>query len=184
MRQTVIGMSLAFGALLTLVSLLAWRWLLHREFSALFFPGPLLQPGLIGMGMGIAVGTAAVLVVFTIPRFANFRRLAREGFEGLEPRIVHITMIALIAGWSEELFFRGVLQPTIGIWASSLAFVIVHGVVGIRTWRRLAFAVTLFLASLGLGLLYQWQGLAAAMTAHAAYDFVVLFALYRMVHAS
>lgn len=82
--------------------------------------------------------------------------------------------ISLFAGFGEELLFRGAIQPVLGIWVTSLLFVALHGYIKFTSLRHILFGVLMFGLSAGLGFLYEWAGLVAAMTAHAVYDHVLL----------
>ncbi len=82
--------------------------------------------------------------------------------------------ISLFAGAGEELLFRGALQPLLGIWITSAIFVAVHGYFKFTSIRHVIFGATMFGLSVGLGILFEWAGLIAAMTAHAVYDVVML----------
>ncbi len=82
--------------------------------------------------------------------------------------------ISLFAGVGEELLFRGAMQPVLGVWLTSLIFVGMHGYFKFRSPRHILFGLMMFALSVGLGLLYEWAGLIAAITAHAMYDLVML----------
>jgi hypothetical protein len=82
-----------------------------------------------------------------------------------------IAVIALLSGASEELLFRGVLLPEIGLGASSLIFGLLHAV----NWVYVAWAA---LTGAGLGLLATHGGsLVAPVVAHATYNFGALLVL-------
>lgn len=82
--------------------------------------------------------------------------------------------ISLFAGFGEEILFRAALQPIMGIWLTSLLFVGLHGYFRFNSLKHILFGGMMFFLSAGLGLLYEYSGLLAAMTAHAVYDFVML----------
>jgi len=177
MRRVVVNLSVGFGVLLTGISWLAITLIWHAPLSSLFRAELLEIRILWGSVIGAGAAAIATAVVRTLPGLAGFRRLVHEGFEGIEPRLGHLVLISVVAGWSEELLFRGVLQPLIGVWFTSLAFVVMHGVVRPRSLSGWLLALTLFAGSVGLGYLKRWAGLESAMVAHATYDLVVLLAL-------
>ncbi len=78
--------------------------------------------------------------------------------------------IALSAGVGEEIFFRGLLQRRIGIWAQSILFGLAHAASGYLP--QILFATGLGIA---FGFLYRrgWS-LASLIVAHFLYDFVLL----------
>lgn len=79
-------------------------------------------------------------------------------------------LLSLSAGVVEEIFFRGFLQPRIGLWASTALFVMAHVGYGQLV---LVFAVTLL--SLVYGELTRRRGnVWAAVAAHALFDAVQL----------
>lgn len=182
MRRVVVTLSLGFAAALTAMAWVTEVVWLGKSFGG-FFSGHALLPGLlVGVGCAVIAALTAVVVVLRAPGLAGFRRLVQEGFEGVEPRLIDLALISLAAGWGEELFFRGVLQPRIGIVLASVAFVVVHGVHRARTVRgRLTLGAFLFAASTGLGALCSARGLAAAMAAHATYDLAVLLAVRALI---
>ena len=86
-------------------------------------------------------------------------------------RLWQIVVISLIAGAGEELLFRGVLQPVVGLAASSLIFGAVHvggrGFVGYGVWAAL---IGMFLGWLATAT----GGLLSPIVAHAVYDALAL----------
>lgn len=79
-------------------------------------------------------------------------------------------LLSLSAGLAEELFFRGFLQPRVGIVLSTLCFSLAHLSYG---QPFLLFGVTLL--SLIYGLLVRWrQNLWPAIAAHALFDAIQL----------
>lgn len=82
----------------------------------------------------------------------------------------HILMIAMIAAVSEELFFRGVLQDWLGIWLTSVIFVLLHT----RYLKKWLLVAVVFAISVGFGVLTEYSGdLAPAVIAHGLVDFVL-----------
>jgi len=82
-------------------------------------------------------------------------------------RLPDVMVISIAAGLGEELFFRGVLQPELGLVPASLIFGALH--VGGRATLVFGGWVTLMGAMLG-GLAIWTGGLLAPIVAHAAYD--------------
>lgn len=96
-------------------------------------PGPWLELSfpratLLSAGLGLAVGAAVVAGTRALVRRAGWaQRLHREFRELLGPLGGGaIALLALSSGVAEELFFRGAMQPSIGLVASSLVFGAVH----------------------------------------------------------
>lgn len=87
--------------------------------------------------------------------------------------------LSLFAGAGEELLFRGAIQPLLGIWLTSVIFVGLHGYFKFRSLGHVLFGALIFGLSVGLGYLYEYAGLVAAMTAHAVYDIIMLYLVQR-----
>jgi CAAX protease family protein len=97
-----------------------------------------------------------------------------------------IVLLALLAGLSEELLFRGVIQvwvaertsPPIALATAGLLF-------GAGHWLSASYAVLAALIGAYLGVLFLLSdNLLAPMVAHATYDVVALLVLTRRVATS
>ena len=144
-----------------------------------------LVPGTIGIGAGLAGGilTAAGFSLLNYyllrlapeaPGIGSLRQIHREVFRPLFARVgvLEIIGISLAAGLGEELLFRGVLQPEVGLISASLLFGALH----IGGGRQIAFGVWAAMCGGGLGMLAQVTGGWFAPTvAHVLYDAVALF---------
>jgi uncharacterized protein len=96
--------------------------------------------------------------------------------------------LAAIAGISEELLFRGVIQPwiadswgiTVGIWASNIIFGLVHAITPM--YALLVTMVGVYLSwSMTIG---GGNNLLTPIIIHSLYDFLAFVALMRMYKAS
>jgi membrane protease YdiL (CAAX protease family) len=86
---------------------------------------------------------------------------------------LQILFLALLSGFVEEWFFRGVLQPQFGIIVSSFVFGLCHLLPAPRIWIWSFFA---FLAGIILGILYdQTQSLVFVASLHALINAGVLW---------
>ena len=106
----------------------------------------------------IVDGVRAVYRELLIPLFA---RVGRPG----------LVLIGIAAGIGEEWFFRGVLQPVVGLTASSLLFGLAH--VGSSKMVPFGLWATAMGFVLG-GLAIVTGGLLAPIVAHGVYDIVAL----------
>lgn len=97
------------------------------------------------------------------------RVIVRPLFEHVT--VWQIVVVSVLAGLGEELLFRGVLQPLVGLPAASLIFGAVHvggrGFIGYGAWAAC------------IGALFGWLmvatgGLLAPIVAHAVYDALAL----------
>ncbi|MEX0938456.1 MAG: type II CAAX endopeptidase family protein [Pirellulales bacterium] len=137
-------------------------------------------------GVAATVPMLAALAVCLWLPFAPMRRLTRIVREILIPMFqgAHWTQIALIsalAGWGEELFFRGVVQyfsqqwlgPLGGLAVASIVFGLAHPLT--RTYIVVAAVIGAYLGWLWL----TFDNLLVPMVAHGLYDFVVLMWMLR-----
>ncbi|MEX1062415.1 MAG: CPBP family intramembrane glutamic endopeptidase [Balneolaceae bacterium] len=123
--------------------------------------------------------TAAGMIIFFASRspveqvledFTLFRVIANTDFSSFD-RI----QVSLFAGIGEELLFRGAIQPLLGIWITSFIFIAIHGYFSFRSAGHILFGMLMFGLSMMLGILFEFSGLFAAMSAHAAYDMLMLW---------
>lgn len=171
-RRVVVGASLVFAIVLIAGGVLI-LWGRHVPILSVFDAHERVERIAIGTGIGALAAIVCALVVYRVPALARLRHLAGHAIEGIEPRWHTMVAVSLAAGISEEFFFRGALEPVIGSWFTSLAFMALHGAFRLRDRGVAAFAAFLFLASTGLSGINAWKGLEAAMAAHAAYDAVM-----------
>jgi CAAX protease family protein len=146
--------------------------LVWRSGSPLVHPSPLIALGsrqshTYSLCIGIAVG--ALVVVSTrvmVARFEWARRLHRE----LRPfassmSSTGIVVLALLSAFGEELLFRGLLQPWIGLLPQALLFGFLHQVRGPSRWVWAGWATVVGLV---LGAIFQLSGsLVGPIAAHA-----------------
>lgn len=129
-----------------------------------------------------AIGLTVVFAAFNFGLFFAGRRVAftRGVYEFLEGAIFplvrqasfgELLLGAAMAGFSEELFFRGLLQPQIGLPAASLVFGLLHGP------SRSLWPLAVWAAGAGalLGLVYSaTESLLLPTLVHALYDAAAL----------
>ena len=122
---------------------------------------------------GAATGAALWLAIPLLFRIPDMRRVFDTVLvpfsRTLEP--ADIITIALLSGVSEELLFRGVLLPEIGLIGSSVLFGLLHAL----NWTYAAWAA---LIGAGFGLLALYGGtLVTPVVAHATYNLGALVVL-------
>lgn len=94
--------------------------------------------------------------------------------------LFQIISLALVSSIGEEFFFRGALQPYLGLWLASFFFGLVH----FPSSKNLAFyPVATFIVGLGLGWLFKenGNGLCAPIVAHFIINLVGLYRINRLL---
>ena len=109
------------------------------------------------LALGLALG---ILVVRLTPGMLERYRWAKGLHRELLPIVRQtssrdVTWLAISSGFAEEVFFRGAMQPVLGLWVTSLIFGAVH--VGPRR-AFIAWGVWAALMGLLLGLIFQLTG--------------------------
>jgi hypothetical protein len=114
----------------------------------------------------------------TLEHFASFRKsqikfFSEIGFSFTPPRIA---AMAIAAGISEELLFRGVLQTWMtGFAPEAVAIIATNIIFGMMHMRTALYAFIAGLVGVYLGILYAaTDNLLAPIAAHALYDAIAL----------
>ncbi len=99
--------------------------------------------------------------------FAEQTRTARQLLGAFQGLLLPALFLALLTATSEEILFRGALQPVFGILITSLFFTLLH-----PQTLFTAGALIIFSASLGFGWLRLRLHTGVAIIAHASYNFL------------
>ncbi len=128
-------------------------------------------------GLLVGVGTACGTVVSGVLLYRLLPALRKVSDE-LAPRLVDgarrwdLVLVSAFSGVGEEAFFRGALQPALGLGATSILFGALH--IG-PDRRYLAWTLWAIGAGFLFGFLYEWTGgLLAPMTAHVLHNAATL----------
>jgi membrane protease YdiL (CAAX protease family) len=123
---------------------------------------------LLSLGLGLCLGATTIGATREIVRRA---RWARALHAALRPA-VHgagdgmLFALAIASATGEELLFRGLLVPTVGVLASSLVFGVLHQIRGRGRWGWIAWAT---LMGLLFAVIFRATGsLAGPLVAHVA----------------
>ena len=143
------------------------------------FRGPM-TPGeqlLAGLGLS-ALAAVASYVSFRLTAKSEATANTIKAYGRLDLSGLNPVWISLAAAIGEELLFRAALQPLLGVWITSLIFLLTH--TPVYQFRRLNVATLVqaagvFGASVALGFIYQYVGLLAAMMVHTALDVIGLY---------
>ena len=114
----------------------------------------------------------------TLEHFAAFRKSQIKFFSeiGFEFTPARIALMAVCAGVSEELLFRGLLQSWFSTFApAALAIIVSNLIFGMLHMRTLLYALIAGLVGVYLGVLFELTGnLVAPIVTHTLYDAVAL----------
>jgi hypothetical protein len=166
-------------ALITLFGfqLLAWPLLWYQEISwqNLFNISKTEIWGLpLMLSFGIVFGL--LMIFFTeIPFFEKTLASIRNRLSNIELTTFFVFLLSISAGIGEEVFFRGALQPLIGIWATSVVFVAIHGYFSFKNKWLNFFGILLLVFIVFIGWLAEKYSIWFAIMAHFSYDLVLLF---------
>lgn len=161
----------------------AWAWRTALGGESLLHASPEAATRGLGVLSGVASGAAVAAALIGASRLLTRHTLAGRTLAGElagalgSLRGWQIAVLALASGVGEELFFRGALQPRVGLPLASLLFGLAHLV---PSWPLALWS--LFAASAGLlfGLLFEATGnLLAPVLAHVVVNAVNLRWLVR-----
>ncbi len=160
-----------------------WGWLFHR-------------PALLGLHLSLNVALIGVLAVIPLfafffwslhsklPLFSHHQDLLDSLLRPLLGNwsILQLLVISIIAGISEEAFFRGAIQGSLSDRVGViLALVLASGLFGAVHLLSWPYGIIAALIGAYLGLLWMWTGnLLTPMITHASYDFVALVYFLRV----
>lgn len=125
-------------------------------------PGLLLQSCILGCGAGLLLVAGSRVAT---SRFQWAKTLGHEFGRVLGPMTCRqIVLLGLASGIGEELLFRGVIQPWLGLWPATIIFGLLH--VGSNA-KFVPWTILALLAGLLFGLLLIFtHTVAAPMCAH------------------
>jgi membrane protease YdiL (CAAX protease family) len=166
------------AALMTALAFLGIGMAIHRmgqqSLARLGLRVPTVQD--VVWGIGVGVGLYGVLIVLAViwsaivpPEQIVEQSAAAEQIAQAFNTIPLAFALSLAAAVSEEILFRGALQPVFGLIPTSLFFALVH-----IQYTLTPATLIIFVVALGLGLLRQRQSTTAAIIAHFIYNFVQL----------
>lgn len=174
--KNLLGLSLLSTLFYGVIAFLIFRYFHDTTLDQAFKHGTELFSQL---AVGNILGIMSALIIYfliqqspirqTLSDFYIFDAISKLRFNQFD-RI----QVSAFAGVGEELLFRGAIQPLLGNVITSFIFVGIHGYFKFKSVGHILFGLSMLGLSLMLGLLYEYIGLVAAMTAHAIYDMVML----------
>jgi membrane protease YdiL (CAAX protease family) len=126
----------------------------------------------IGIFFGLGVIWMSELPYFE-KSLSNYKRLLTN-FDITYWRAFYLSVCA---GVGEEIFFRGAIQPLLGIVLTAVLFVGIHGYFSLKDWKVSFFALLLTGFIMILGWAAQELSLWHAIAGHFSYDLVLLLYL-------
>ena len=172
-------------ALATLFGFGAGGWLIIKYLHDLSLSAVLV--GKIGIGyqifIGIVYGCVGALLgwkIVELPYLKPSMRFFAALIRPLKLNVPEIIFISFCAGVGEEIFFRGAIQPYLGIWITSILFVAMHGYLNPFNPRISLYGLFMTLIIVGLGYLTVNLGLLSAIVAHTCVDIILL---HKLAHA-
>jgi membrane protease YdiL (CAAX protease family) len=136
---------------------------------------------------GLAWGIAAALPILTLFTVSDWFRSRSLVTEFLGPPLAscrwhELIALALLAGLSEELLFRGVLQPWMGRWGEASGLIGSNLIFGLAHCITPTYAIVAGIVGVYLGLLLKLEGeanLLIPITTHAVYDWLAFLIVAR-----
>lgn len=130
---------------------------------------------------GVLFGTIAVLNMLWLirtPLLTAPREFFTQLIKKADLKLPDIIFLSLAAGIGEEILFRAAIQHYLGIWLTAIVFVAVHGYLNPYNTKMSVYGILMVFVSAGLGYLFEYVGLLAAISAHFLID-LVLFIRFR-----
>ena len=129
----------------------------------------------IQVGAGVAGGFLLSGITWLMGKWkylddVNFDFTLRLGIFNFS--LQEILFLSFCAGVGEEIVFRGMIQPWLGILTTSFMFIALHGYMSYSSWPKVIFGLILFAVGTILGILGEYIGLLAAIVAHIIYDVI------------
>jgi membrane protease YdiL (CAAX protease family) len=121
-----------------------------------------------GAFLGVAQATDELGRTFTPDVYRQLQTTTNQLFGGLVSNPVGVAAIALAPAISEEVLFRGALQPRIGLIATALLFASFHSQYGF-SFDTLA----VFVIAIGLGLIRKFTNTTTSVISHGGYNLAV-----------
>jgi membrane protease YdiL (CAAX protease family) len=140
-----------------------------------FFMGakPIWLQILVGIVFGIVTAMAGWQIV-ELPMMTKTKTFFTGLIKPLKLDNNQIVFISICAGVGEELFFRGAIQPMLGIWMTSILFVLLHGYLNPFNLPLTYYGIYMVLVIGVIGLMTEHLGILTAMIAHTLIDVILL----------
>jgi len=150
-----------------------------KSFSALFSEGrPFFFQFVTGTAAGL-LSAGLALIIITRKFFTRQKNFYFKMISQWKLSYGEMIFLSLCADTAEELFFRAGLQPLLGIWLTSILFVLLHGYLNLKNWRISIYGILMVGVIAGFGYMYEYIGIYSAMAAHAIFDLILFLYISR-----
>lgn len=170
---------MALATILIFGGLGVWLIPLAREVDiSQFLAGhkPMYLQCLVGLVVGFTSAMAGWQIV-ELPFLHGAKMFFVNIIRPLKLNILEIVFISVCAGVGEELFFRGALQPYLGIWFTAFLFVLLHGYISLTNLPLTLYGLYMVLVIGVLGLFVEHVGIVTAMIGHTVIDVILIYRL-------
>lgn len=166
------------GALMVAAAFLGAGLLIRRSpvetFKRLGLRWPTLPDVVWGIGVGFLLYLALILMATIWALLVPVEQIAEQNIAAEQIAQAFGTLplallLSVTASVSEEILFRGALQPVFGLAVTSIFFALVH-----MQYALTPATIIIFVVALGLGWLRRRHSTTAAIIAHFVYNFVQL----------
>jgi len=130
--------------------------------------------------VGLIYGMITALLGWQIVKsslLSSTRNFFANIIKDLNLNTLEILFISFCAGAGEEIFFRGAIQPYLGVWITAIVFVALHGYINPKNRRLSIYGAFMCLVIAGIGYMCDEVGIVSAIAAHFMIDVVLLIAL-------
>lgn len=132
----------------------------------------------ISIAYGIEVGIIYAFLALTLlqaPVFQTLPTKQADLIRGLNLNFLDILFLSICAGVGEELLFRVGMQYYLGPFLTAVIFVAIHGYLNPLSWRKSLYGFLVLPLAFILSYGFEEFGLWFSISAHFAYDLVVLY---------
>jgi membrane protease YdiL (CAAX protease family) len=132
--------------------------------------------------LGLEFGVSYALLSIILLRMSAFQEMpvkVEQLIKNMNLTITEGLFISFCAGFGEELLFRAGIQYYLGIVATSVIFIAVHGYFSISTPKNSLYGIVLLPFILLLSYGFEVWGLWFAIAAHFAYDAIIFISMIR-----
>jgi membrane protease YdiL (CAAX protease family) len=142
---------------------------------------PLFWQIIAGLIFGFISAKAAWAIVEQ-PFLSDVKRLFSNIFRPMNLNKPEVIFISLCAGMGEEIFFRGAVQPFLGVWITAILFVFLHGYINPFQLPLTIYGLYMTVVIGVMGLMTIHFGIVSSIVAHFVIDLILLINLTASNH--